>query len=157
MDSRLFSYQSAKKSFLVNSVELEFSMEFCWKMEIQVKNVCHILHFNFCKYKKASWAHKSQGNKRQCPNWFQKFCSGDFLLKDGKVVQSLLQKNNYFYYYHQLNDEFWYLHKKTMQLKKGVWIWKSKQWFIFLLASHIFGQSVKVIGTDLVFFATSII
>ncbi|GFU44498.1 uncharacterized protein TNCV_1506201 [Trichonephila clavipes] len=59
-------------------------------MENQKENLRHILLFYFRKGKNASQAHKKlcavYGHEalkeRQCQNWFTKFRSGDFSLKD---------------------------------------------------------------------------
>nr|KAF6374223.1 hypothetical protein mPipKuh1_009456 [Pipistrellus kuhlii] len=61
-------------------------------MENQKEHFRHILLFYFCKGKNASQAHKKlcavYGDEalkeRQCQNWFAKFRSGDFSLKDEK-------------------------------------------------------------------------
>ena len=61
-------------------------------MENQKKHYRHILLFYFRKRKNASQAHKKlcavYGDEalkeRQCQNWFDKFRSGDFSLKDEK-------------------------------------------------------------------------
>ena len=61
-------------------------------MENQKKHYRHILLFYFRKRKNASQAHKKLCavyggevlKERQCQNWFDKFRSGDFSLKDEK-------------------------------------------------------------------------
>ena len=61
-------------------------------MENQKEHFRHILLFYFRKGKNASQAHKKlcavYGDEalkeRQCQNWFAKFRSGDFSLKDEK-------------------------------------------------------------------------
>ena len=61
-------------------------------MENQKKHFRHILLFYFRKGKNASQAHKmlcavygdEALKERQCQNWFTKFHSGDFSLKDEK-------------------------------------------------------------------------
>ena len=61
-------------------------------MEDQKEHFRHILLFYFRKGKNASQAHKKlcavYGDEaikeRQCQNWFAKFRSGDFSLKDEK-------------------------------------------------------------------------
>ena len=61
-------------------------------MENQKEHYRHILLFYFRKGKNASQAHKKlcavYGDEalkeRQCQNWFDKFCSGDFSFKDEK-------------------------------------------------------------------------
>ncbi|GFW35236.1 histone-lysine N-methyltransferase SETMAR [Trichonephila clavipes] len=61
-------------------------------MENQKEHLRHILHFYFREGKNASQAHKrlcavygyEALKERQCQNWFAKFRSGDFLLKDEK-------------------------------------------------------------------------
>ena len=61
-------------------------------MENQKEHYRHILLFYFRKGKNASQAHKKLGavygdealKERQCQNWFDKFRSDDFSLKDEK-------------------------------------------------------------------------
>ena len=59
-------------------------------MENQKEHFRHVLLFYFRKGKNASQAHKSSVygdealKERQCQNWFAKFRSGDFSLKDKK-------------------------------------------------------------------------
>ena len=61
-------------------------------MENQKEHLRHILLFYFRKGKNASQAHKKLCSvygdealkERQCQNWFAKFRSGDFSLKDEK-------------------------------------------------------------------------
>ena len=61
-------------------------------MENQKEHYRHILLFYFRKGKNASQAHKKLCavyddealKERQCQNWFDKFRSGDFSLKDEK-------------------------------------------------------------------------
>ena len=65
-------------------------------MENQKEHYRHILLFYFRKGKNASQAHKKLRavygdealKERQCRNWFDKFRSGDFSLKDEKLWSS---------------------------------------------------------------------
>ena len=64
-------------------------------MENQKEHYRPILLFYFCKGKKASQARKKLRTvygdevlkEQQCQNWFDKFRSRDFSLKDALVVQ----------------------------------------------------------------------